>query len=88
MPRAAGQLLKFHPTSGLDRLPRRRAGLAIVPLRARLVSSSSSIQPVGWTICLGRRGGLAIVRDAGPGSARQVSSSSSIQPVGWTVCLG
>ena len=101
-PRAAGQLLKFHPVCGLnclprtvcglDCLPRKAVGLTVMrdtgPGRAWQVSSSRSIQHVGWTICLGRRAGLAIVRDAGPGRARLVSSSRSIQPVGWTVCLG
>ena len=68
------------------------AGLAVVcntgPGCARWVSSSSSIQLVGWTVCLGLQAGLAVVRDTGSGRAWQVSSSSSIQLVGWTVCLG
>ena len=68
------------------------------PGRARQVSSSSSIQPVGlticlgllvgWTVCLGLRAGPSVVRYAGPGRARWVCSSSSIQLVGLTACPG
>ena len=42
------------------------------PGHVRQVSSSSSIQSVGWTVCLGWRAGLAVVRDAGPGCARRM----------------
>ena len=84
----AAQTASLSPKADLGQ----RAGLVVVrnagPGRARRVSSSRSVQLVGWTVCLGRRAGLAVVRDTGPGHARQVSSSSSIQLEGWTACLG
>ena len=91
-PRAASQLLKFHPARGLDRLPRTAGGPRRRARRRpwpRAAGQLLKFHPArGLDRLPQKAAGLAVVRDAGPGRARRVSFSRSIQLVGWTVCLG